>query len=80
MGLKMDVKSIHQSQMDYVLYGLCAIAYSRRHRGLKGHGVCASACERGHTHTCTCVCQLPMSDDDHWLTILIKGASRRGVR
>ena len=40
MGLKMDVKSINQSQMDYVLYGLCPVAYSRRYRGLKGHGVC----------------------------------------
>lgn len=49
MGLKMDVKSINQSQMDYVLYALCAIAYSRRYRGLKGHGVC------GHTRALVCV-------------------------
>lgn len=40
MGLKMDVKSINQSQMDYVLYGLCPIAYSRRYKGLKGHAMC----------------------------------------
>lgn len=49
MGLKMDVKSINQTQMDYVLYGLCPVAYSRRYRGLKGHGVCV--------YVCVCVCE-----------------------
>lgn len=49
MGLKMDVEFINQSQMDYVLYGLCSIAYSRRYRGLKGHSVCV------HTHSLVCV-------------------------
>lgn len=83
MGLKMDVKSINQSQMDYVLFGLRPVAYSRRYGGLKGHGrvrVCVYACEWVHTYTCTCVCQFPMSDDDHWLTILIRRARGRGVR
>lgn len=55
MGLKMDVKSIHQSQMDYVLYGFCPIAYSGRYRGLKGHGVCVHVSEYIHTHTLVCV-------------------------
>lgn len=44
MALEMDGKSINQSQMDYVLYGLCPIAYSKRYRGLKGHGVCVLLC------------------------------------
>lgn len=83
MGLKMDVKSINQSQMDYVLYGLRPVAYSRRYGGLKGHGrvhVCVCVCEWVRTYTCTCVCQFPMSDDDHWLTILIRRARGRGAR
>lgn len=50
MGLKMDVKSINQSQMDYVLHGLCPTAYTGRYRGLKGHGVCMYVC------TCVRVC------------------------
>lgn len=49
MALEMDDKSINQSQMDYVLYGLCPIAYSKRYRGFKGHGVCV------HTHALVCV-------------------------
>lgn len=75
MGLKMDVKSINQSQMDYVLYGLCAIAYTGRYRGLKDNGLCMwmSECVHVYAHTLH-GCQLPMSDDDHWLTILIRRA------
>lgn len=48
-ALEMDGKSINQSQMDYVLYGLCPIAYSKRYRGLKGHGGWV------HTHALVCV-------------------------
>lgn len=51
----MDVESINQSQMDYVLYGLCPIAYTRRYRGLKGHGVCVYVSEYIHTHALVCV-------------------------
>lgn len=52
MGLKMDVKSINQSQMDYVLHGLCPTAYTGRYRGLKGHGVFICM------YACVCVCIL----------------------
>lgn len=55
MGLKMDVKSINQSQMDYVLCGWCPIAYSRRYRGLKDPSMCMWMSVGVHTHALVCV-------------------------
>lgn len=68
---KIDVKSINQSQMDYVLYGLGPIAYTERYGGLKGHERSVSAWIHMHQ-----LCRWPVSDDDHWLTILMSRASR----
>lgn len=57
MGLKMDVKSINQNQMDYVLYGFCPVAYSWRYKGLKGHvaHVCVYVSEKIQTRAFVCV-------------------------
>lgn len=52
MGLKNDVKSINQSQMDYTVYGFCPVARSRRYKGLKGR---ASVCVCEYIKMCAFV-------------------------